>query len=596
MADTPDPKVEMLKRDKQDAFDYRKRRDDDWIENYTLSRDKVIVNRLTQRQTVNLPVMKTVIKTILKDVDDMPVLYFENLDSDKQAEIFKNEYWKMIGDENHNKFELLDIIDKRQVIEFGRSYDQLQIIDGMPNFTIVDARDILVPRYNDPSNIDNNRFLIHCNIYVPLATLENNPEYDQQAIKELMAWYHSREGLIKQAENQEMKSKRDELANQMGDMNAQSPLSGETIIEISQHFVYRKEPGEKKEKLWVYVMAENYKILLEKPLDEVIGKTKDNYWQNHFPYNSWADDVEKQDWYSDGIADIVRPTARVVNVWWSQLVENRTLRSFGMNIYNAGLEGFTPETWEAKPWGWYGMPVPEGKSLSEVYQNIQIPDLGDSLNEMTFAIGMIEKATGATATQQGAESSKQITLGEVQLALSEAKERVKGMSKFYTQVWKERGNKFIKLLEAAPDKLDAVKIYKKGRMTDAIYAREVSPDDWKSVEGYRCKVWSQDEKQADTQEAVTKQSAIKQNMPDNPVVDEVFKRKLLEFGEYTPDEINKAMEYETQKREAMMAMTTGMGSQNAPMAPGSMQPGLPATNQPALESSAPPPALIGGGK
>jgi len=33
--------------------------------------------------------MKTAIRTLLKDVDDMPVIYFENLDNDKEAEMYK---------------------------------------------------------------------------------------------------------------------------------------------------------------------------------------------------------------------------------------------------------------------------------------------------------------------------------------------------------------------------------------------------------------------------------------------------------------------------------------------------------------------------
>ena len=105
-----DPELETLKLNKKSGYNYRKRRQDDWLENYTLSRDKVTINRLTQRQSVNLPLMKMVIKTIIKDVDDLPVLYFENLDNDKQAELFKNEYWKLTGEDN--KFELQDIIDK----------------------------------------------------------------------------------------------------------------------------------------------------------------------------------------------------------------------------------------------------------------------------------------------------------------------------------------------------------------------------------------------------------------------------------------------------------------------------------------------------
>ncbi len=70
--------------------------------------------------------------------------------------------------------------------------------------------------------------------------------------------------------------------------------------------------------------------------------------------------------------------------------------------------------------GWYGVP---GKP-SEVLQKVDIPDLSESLDEMNFLIEMIEKATGATATQQGVQTKKQITLGEIQLALGEAKARI----------------------------------------------------------------------------------------------------------------------------------------------------------------------------
>lgn len=556
-----DPEMQMLQNNKRGGYDYRKRRDDEWLENYTLSRDKIEVNRITQRQTVNLPVMKTVLRTLMKDVDDMPVLYFENLDSDKQAELFKNEYWKIVGDEDHNKFDIQDIIDKRQVFHFGRSYDQWQIINGMPKFTIIDSRDILVPKYNDPTNIDNNRWLIHTHIFVPLSTIRNNPDYDQEAVKELEAWYSSENGLIKQSDNFDMLTQRNRLEEQMGETNTQAPILGETYMELTMHFVYRKEASDEEEQLYLYVEAENMKILMKKRLEEVIGVTTDHYWRNHFPYDSWGDEPEKQDWYNDGIADIVRPVARVVNVWWSQLVENRTMRSFGMNLFNSNIEGWAPQTWEAKPWGMYGVPVPQGGNINELFQNIEIPSLGDSLEEMNFAIGMIEKSSGATSTQQGEQEKRQVTLGEVQLALNEAKERIKGMSKFYTQVWKERGVKFLKLVEAGEDKLDAVKIFKKGRVTDAIYNREISPQDWKAKLGYRCKVWSQAEKNEKDTQSLEKTNAIKANMPDNPIVDGVYKRKLLEFGDFTPDEVNDAMKYEDEKK-AMIAQQAQMMGQN----------------------------------
>ena len=543
-----DPLLDLLRLNKESGFNYRKRRQDDWTENYTLYRDRVTINRLTQRHSVNLPLMKQTIRTLLKDVDDMPVLYFENLNNDKQAEVFQNEYWKKVLE--LNKAELKDIMDKRQVFLYGRSFDQWQIVDGMIRWTIIDPEDILVDRYMDPSDIDSSRFLIHTHIFVPLSSLELNKDYDQSKVADLKLWHASDQGLLKSKSNEEMLNKKNEKMADLGLSDVDSPVLGETYIELSMHFIYQKEV------LHLVVEADDYNILMNKPLDEVIGKTKDDYWQNHFPYNTWADDIDKQDFWSDGIADIVRTPNKVLNAWFSQLIENRTLRNFNMNLYDSSIEGFVPQTWDAKAWGMYGVPVPPGGRIDDVFKQLPVADLSESLDEMTYVTGMIEKATGATTTQQGSVQEKQITLGEVELALGEAKERIKGMSKFYTPAWKERGTKFLKLIEAASDKLDAVKIHKKGRNTDNIFTREIAPKDWMTELGYTTKVWSQDEKATNDSQALEKLNAAVINIPGNPKLIEVYQRKLLEFAGLTPEEINTIMEVEKQKQELMTQMGT----------------------------------------
>ena len=73
------PELQMLKNNRDEGYNYKYRRTIDWNETYELYRDKVTYNRLTQRQSVNLPIMKGQIRTLLKDVDDMPVIYFQNL-------------------------------------------------------------------------------------------------------------------------------------------------------------------------------------------------------------------------------------------------------------------------------------------------------------------------------------------------------------------------------------------------------------------------------------------------------------------------------------------------------------------------------------
>lgn len=550
--------LQMLTNNKDEGYNYRERRQQDWKENYTLYRDRVSINRLIQRQSVNVPLMKQTIRTLLKDVDDMPVLYFENLDNDKEAETFKNEYWKYTAE--HNNLDLQDIVDKRQVFLYGRSFDQWQIVDGKVKVTVQDPEDMLVSRFMNPFDLNSSRYLIHTHIFVPLSTLKLNKDYDQMKVKKLETWFATEQGIVKNDDNKRSLTEKNKKLSDMGVTDIESPVTGETWVELSLHFVYREEAGE-EEQLYLYVEAENQQILMKKKLEEVIGTTSDHYFRNHFPYVSWADDLERQDFWSDGIADIVRTPNKVLNAWFSQLVENRTLRNFGMHYYDTtASETFQPQTFDPIPWGWYGVP---GKP-TDIIQKVDIPDLTESLDEMQYVVQMLEKATGATATQQGATAERQITLGEVQLALGEAKERIKGMSKFYTPAWKQRGELFIKLLEAGSDKLDAVKIYKKGRNTNDIYAREITPNDWKSKSGYRCKVWSQDEKnQADTQ-SLQKLNAAKVNMPGNVKLDEVFKRKLLEFADLTPDEVNAIMEIE-QERQNALASIGGM--------PGAIVPG-----------------------
>lgn len=581
------PELIMLVNDKEDGFNYRKRREEDWRENYTLGRDKVQTNRLEQRQSVNVPLMKTTTLTVLKDVDDMPVIYFENLDNNKDAEIFQNEYWKKTME--MNKSEVQDIVDKRQVIHFGRAFDQWQIVDGKIKWTVQDTEDILVSRFTDPWNINSSRFLIHTHIFEPLSRLSLNKDYDQEAILNLKKFYSTQQGLIKAADNLNTLQAKNQKMADMGVPDLESPILGETYCELSLHFRWLDNEKDSKGNLmppqiFLFVQADDQQILMKKPQEEVIGVTKDHWWRDHYAYHSWAIEVDRQDVWTDGIADVVRTPNKILNAWFSQLVENRTLRNFGMKFYDATKEGFSPGSYQPVPFGWYGVP---GKP-SDVMQSVEIPDLSESLDEMTFLIDMVNRATGASLTQQGELPQRQLALGIIQLSLGEAKERAKGMSKFNIPVWKERAMTFLKLIEAGENKLDDVKIYKKGRNTDHIYSQEIGPKDWMTKSGYGVKIWNQDEKLTNDTNRLQKQNAVKQVMPDNPKVDEVYKRNLLDFAEYTPEDINDVMMYESQKNKA--PMVDAMGNPINPGQPGMVNGGQP--NRMAIQPGQMPPQPV----
>jgi hypothetical protein len=89
-----DPLLTKLRAEKETALNWQKRRHKQWNENYTLYRDFVKVSPLTQRQAVNVPIMKESVKTLLARIDEPPDIVFEDLGNDKEKEYVINELWK----------------------------------------------------------------------------------------------------------------------------------------------------------------------------------------------------------------------------------------------------------------------------------------------------------------------------------------------------------------------------------------------------------------------------------------------------------------------------------------------------------------------
>ena len=332
-----DPEIISLTNMENDAIDYRSRRHADWQENYTLSRDKVIINRLTQRQTVNIPLIKYVLNTLLKEMTDPPQLYFNNADNDQQRELFYNEYWKQMFTDN--KLVLKDHVDKKQNAMYGRAYKKINIEGGKVKISLVDTQDMLISRMVDPTDIDSAPDLVECGIWTPLETVLRNKDYDKKEVARLKDSFEQEDdsgGKMEADESFQKASEHYERLRIMGVENTIDPVVGETYIELHQAFRYEYDKDLDERVIFRYVLAKTgagiFK-LHKAPLESLIGKTSDNFWRNHYPYTSWASDPEATDWHSDGIVDIIRPINNVLNVWISQLVENRTLQNFSMFFF-----------------------------------------------------------------------------------------------------------------------------------------------------------------------------------------------------------------------------------------------------------------------
>jgi len=561
------PTVGSLNENKWSSYWYRRRRHTEWTDNYTLYRDKVQLNRLTQRQSVNIPLIKYSIKTLLKDIDDPPMLYFVNIDNDEQAEVFYNEYWNASAE--NTKTTIKDIVDKRQVLLFGRSFKHLNLFNGEFYWEVKDPQDIGIDRYVDPADIDSARFIIIEHNYVPLASIGMNPRWNKEAVLKLQEFYSTKDGLRHAGDNMLDYTEKQARLLSMGVVDQMNPILGETYIELVEHFtkVYNDELGE--DQIIYSVVADDAYLLYQEPLEDVIGETVDNYWRNHFPLTTWGDETERTDFWSDGVADTLRTLNKIMNAWFSQMIENRTLRNFGMSYYNASLseDGFTPQSFNPEPFGWYPIPAGEHK-IGDQIMRVDIPELATDgvLEEMNFIKQIAEQASAATTFQQGQQEGGQaITLGEVKLLLANAQERVKSMAVYYTDSWKEFGHKYIKLLEASPHLLNDKLIHKKGRLTKKVYSRVISPKDWYSKSGFKVEVKMKSEKIEEDMNSLQWLNAGRSIMPNNPIVDEEYKQKILENGGLSSEKIMEALKFDKQQaKEMAQAMMGKMPQTKAP--------------------------------
>jgi len=547
--------VALCQVNKADAFDYRERRHEEWTESYQFYRDKVTINRLTQRQSVNVPLMKYTIKTLLKDIDDPPMLYFYNRSNNSQKEVFYNEYWKYCAKED--KLVVKDLVDKKQVLLFGRSFKKLNIVNGRFSFEIVDPQDMLVHRQTDPTNLDSADFIAQEHIFKSLSALKENAFYDQDEVDKLREYYASSQGLIKADQNRRSLEDKNRRMEVIGLVTAANPQFGETVVELNENYMKVWAEGLKRRVIMFVVMAEGKFVLAKKPLHEVIGKTSDDYWMDHFPFTTWGEDPERTDFWCDGVADGIRTLNKILNSWISQLVENRTLRNFGMQFYNSkAQEGYMPQSYEPVPFGFYPTPG----NPNEIIKRIEVGDLGDSIDEIKLVLDIADKTSGASATSRGDIQAQKVTLGEIQLALSNAKERVKGMAPMYTASWEEFGTKYTKMLEAAGSEyIDAVRIWKKGKETSKMYYADISPDTWQDQEGYSCEVVDLTQASGEVSDQIQKLTFAASLMPNNKPLMDIRKQKAIEWAGLNSTQIKDIMDAERANERSNTPGQPGFG-------------------------------------
>lgn len=547
-------KMTKLLNEKKSAREFQLRKHADWNDNYELYRNKVKTNRLTQRQTVNIPLMKETIKTLISKVDDPPAVDWKELSGNQQKEIIYQQMWDdMFLQED---LELKDILDKKNVFLYGLSSKMLNLTEDGVCIDILDTWDIVYDPLMKALDVESARFIVRQNIFRTLREILADDRYEDDAKEQLKQWLDSPMGIVQSGKNKVEWERSMERLRSMGVMNEKFPVfaGGDVIVNLTEHYTSLWDTKDQKFVRHVVTYADDHIELYDDTLENCIGITE-------WPFDMWCDDPETNDVYPDGVADLVRTPNKILNIWFSQQVENRTLQNFQMHWYDATVQGYTPQTYEPGP----GRMLPAPGDPNKTIMPVQVNGLDETFKAMDYITNIVERGTGATALEKGEPETGPQTLGEIQVLVGKATERAKTMSKFYKASWYRTSVKWDKIMQANGDSFPKKTMYKTGP-DGKIYPKVIYPADWKSEAGYQPKVASSSEQEADDIKAIQKFGVVAAQFPNNMALKKIMQQRELKLLDLSPAELQEVQDAEDQAMAAAATAATAPTDSGVPNA------------------------------
>ena len=519
--------------EKETSVKFKERKFPHWNENYLLSRDKIITNRLTQRQTVNIPIVRETVETWISKIDEPPLLNFESRDKGNRSEdgeIVLNEVWAYYYDKL--KLDLLDNMEKKIVGLQGRGFKLWGWANNEIFCDLIDPFDIDIDPRCNPLDLNTADYVIRKNIFRSLRQILANKKYSDKAKNELKIYLDSRQGLIACADTREAYEEKMQRLQTLGVSNYDDFRASDVLVDINESYKMLWSSEESRFIRHLIVIGADKVILYKKPIKEAIGISR-------LPIVSWASDPDLNDLWSDSKADSVRTINKICNVYISQDLENRSYANFGMYFFNTLNGAFQPRSFEPKPFGMYGVPG----NPEEIVKQMDIKPLGDTAPTIEWLKNLIQSSVAQTPTERGEQEKGDTTLGEVQLSLRQSQSRNTVVAKNYRRAWKESGEIFYELLNA--NARGQFKLYKKGN-DGKYYGKDIQPSDWQNKEGYEVKVTMKAEKEASDDFDLKKLAYVKASFSQNPIALKLAKEKELKLLGWTPDEIQQVMQVEQQ--------------------------------------------------
>jgi len=474
---------------------------------------------------------------------------WKELSGDKDKELIFQEIWN--DDYDRLNLEGIDIQDKKTVLLYGRSFKKLNWVNGQIDVKAMDIYDILVDPLTNPLDIESARYIIHQNIFRCLKDILEDDRYATEGKNKLKNYLSTEKGLIQTAKNKEEFDKKMKRVQSMGLSGDRTGTiegviaGGDVVINLTEHYTREWDKTAKEYVKKVVVYADDTIELMNETLIELMGV-------DFYPFITWAEDIETSDFWTDSPADLVRTPNKVLNIWFSQLVENRTLRNFQMHWYDATVQGYVPQTYEPGP----GRMLPAPGDPNKTIMPVEISGLDETMTAIQFLTQIIERGSAVTSLEKGVQEPGQTTLGEVQILVGKATERTVSMAKAYRRSWQELCQKYWKILEANGGEKRT--LYKQS-YDGSMWPKAIYVSDWRSKFGYKAMIISTSEQEAEDTKGLQKFQYVMSQFPNNPVLRAIAQKRMLEMLDLTSQEMEKVKQAE----EQLLI--------NPPMAPAQMQ-------------------------
>lgn len=531
-------------QDRDDAIRFQAARHSHWTENYDLARDIVSNNRLLQRHPVNMPLMKENEQAYLGKMTDVPNMYFQCIhdDPDVQAkkELLINEYWE--DEMVRMDLPVMDFLGKKNVYYTGRTVFKLGLQDRQVTISPMDPFDVVLDPKMKPWDIESARHIHHLNIFKPLGAVLSDKRYTGEGRRKLRAHLATSIG-IQQAgmAADQLAAKLLRLAD-MGFKQFLSEMGREKVVTINESIDEIWDAKQGKYVRHVITYAFNTILLRKVTLKDAMGT-------EFMPYETWASSPDTSVLWDVGPADGQRTLNKVENIWMSQLLENRTLRNYGMNFFDSTNQSFNPQSYTPKPFGFYPVPGDPNK----IIKSVGIADMTESLDEMEYLRNMASRVIAVTDINKGISSPGDRTKAESELLFEESYKPVSNQTKFYTAFWRRLADKWYKLKMANLNTGDKTTLQRRGK-NGVMYSYDMKLSEIQNKRGYNIKVMSREMKDQQTNQMIKKLQAVKSIIgPNNAGVNMLVNEKILrELDVFSPRELKEVIDMLNEPAQPMI--------------------------------------------